>query len=217
MAKKIPRPRVKSKKMHWSEKLFAGIAGLSPFTAGKPHLYQSMSGATKSGTAAAARHHAALLAKYGKWGMRAATMSGLTNPWVSIPAGLLYGANYIVDKGLEPYMDPETLAGGSRENVGLFHSGTISEEGHARMLRERLARQDLMARRNEAREGGAGFWKLARMRSSPDDFYQHEEYLKNAPNIKRDTQLSHQDFHGLSKEKEGKWFNFNEGGIASIL
>ena len=114
MAKKIPIPKVKSKKMSFLDKLFTGIAGLSPFTAGKRHLYQSMSGATKSGTAAAARHHAALLAKYGKWGTRAATMSGLTNPWVSIPAALLYGAKHIVDKGLDPYMNQDV------EDTGFF-------------------------------------------------------------------------------------------------
>ena len=214
MAKKIPRPRVKSKKMHWSEKLFAGIAGLSPFTAGKPHLYQSMSGATKSGRAAAVRHHAALLAKYGKWGTRAATMSGLTNPWVSIPAALLFGAQHAVGNAMEPYKNQDV------ENTGFFFDNRgISKEGSARLLRERLAREDLVARIRAAKEGGAGFWELARMRPNPDDFYQHPEYLKNAPGIKRDTQLSDKDFterHGGSSE-EGKWFNFNEGGIARLL
>ena len=214
MAKKIPRPRVKSKKMHWLDKLFMGIGGLSPFT-GKAALHQSMSGATKSGRAAQAAQ-LKRLAKYGKWGSRAARFSGLMNPWTAVPTALLLGAKHIVGKGFEPYMDPETLAGGSRENVGLFHSGTISKEGSARMLRERLAQEDLASRIKAAKEGGAGFWELARMRSNPDDFYQHQEYLKNAPGIKRDTQLSHLDFHGLN-EKQGKWFNFNEGGIARLL
>ena len=214
MAKKIPRPRVKSKKMSFLDKLFTGIAGLSPFTAGKPHLYQSMSGATESGRAAAARHHAALLAKYGKWGTRAATMSGLTNPWVSIPTALLFGAQHIVGNAMEPYKNQDV------ENTGWFFDNRgISKEGSARLLRERLAREDLVARIRAAKEGGAGFWELARMRPNPDDFYQHPEYLKNAPGIKRDTQLSDKDFtekHGGSSE-EGKWFNFDEGGIARLL
>jgi len=160
MAKKIPRPRVKSKKMHWSEKLFAGIAGLSPFTAGKPHLYQSMSGATKSGRAAAVRHHAALLAKYGKWGTRAATMSGLTNPWVSIPAALLFGAQHAVGNAMEPYKNQDV------ENTGFFFDNRgISAAGNERLLQERLAREDLAARRNLAREEGVGFWERAQMKS----------------------------------------------------
>ena len=218
MAKKIPRPRVKSKKMHWLVKLFMGIGGLSPFT-GKAALHQSMSRATESGKAARAAQRAAMIAKYGKGAMRVGRFAGLMNPWTAIPLALTYGAKHIVGKAFEPYMDPETLAGGSRENVGLFHSGTISKEGSARMLRERLAQEDLASRIKAAKEGGAGFWELARMRPNPDDFYQHPEYLKNAPGIKRDTQLSDKDFterHGGSSE-EGKWFNFNEGGIARLL
>ena len=197
MAKKIPLPKATTKKMGLLEKLFIGIGGLSPFT-GRSALHQSMDPWTKSGSAAHAAHRANLLKRYGKWGSRGLRYSGLTNPWTAIPAALLYGAQHIVDKGLEPYMNQDV------ENTGFFFNNRgISEEGNARMLRERLAQQDLASRIKAAKEGGAGFWKLARMRSSPDDFYQHEEYLQNAPNIKRDTQLSHQDFHGLSKEKEG--------------
>jgi len=215
MAKKIPRPRVKSKKMSFFDKLFMGIGGLSPYF-GKARLHQSMSKATESGRLARAAQRAAMIKKYGKGAMRVGRFAGLMNPWTAVPTALLLGAQHIVGKGMEPYMDPETLAGGSRENVGLFHSGTISKEGSARMLRERLAQEDLASRIKAAKEGGAGFWELARMRSNPDDFYQHQEYLKNAPGIKRDTQLSHLDFHGLN-EKQGKWFNFNEGGIARLL
>ena len=210
MAKKIPLPKATTKKMGLLEKLFIGIGGLSPFT-GRSALHQSMSGATESGRAAKAAQRAALLKKYDKWGSRGLRWSTLTNPWTAIPAALLYGAKHIVDKGLDPYMNQDV------EDTGFFFNNRgISEEGKARMLRERLAQQDLASRIKAAKEGGAGFWKLARMRSNPDDFYQHEEYLKNAPNIKRDTQQSHQDFHGL-KEKQGKWFNFNRGGIARLL
>ena len=218
MAKKVPLPKVKSKKMGFLDKLYMGIAGLSPFT-GRGALHQSRSLAMPSGEAAHAAHRANLLKNYGKWGSRGLRWSGLTNPWTAVPTALLFGAKHIVGKAFEPYMDPETLAGGSRENVGLFHSGTISKEGSARLLRERLAREDLVARIRAAKEGGAGFWELARMRPNPDDFYQHPEYLKNAPGIKRDTQLSDKDFterHGGSSE-EGKWFNFDEGGIARLL
>jgi len=151
MAKKIPRPRVKSKKMHWSEKLFAGIAGLSPFTAGKPHLYQSMSGATESGRAAAARHHAALLAKYGKWGTRAATMSGLTNPWVSIPIAGTYLARHAVSNALEPYKNQDVENTSPWWTMGLLDNRGISAAGNKRLLQERLAREKLMTARNAAR------------------------------------------------------------------
>ena len=212
MAKKIPRPRVKSKKMHWLDKLFMGIGGLSPFT-GKAALHQSMSGATKSGRAAQAAQ-LKRLAKYGKWGSRAARFSGLMNPYTAVPAALLFGAQHIVGNAMEPYKNQDV------ENTGWFFDNRgISKEGSARLLRERLAREDLVARIRAAKEGGAGFWELARMRPNPDDFYQHPEYLKNAPGIKRDTQLSDKDFterHGGSSE-EGKWFNFNEGGIARLL
>ena len=216
MAKKVPRPRVKAKKMHWLDKLFMGIGGLSPLIK-HPNLYRSLSGGSELGARRLAKLKAARIAKYGKWGARGVGgVSGLLNPWTAVPTALLLGAQHIVGNAMKPYMDPETLAGGSRENVGLFHSGTISKEGSARMLRERLAQEDLASRIKAAKEGGAGFWELARMRSNPDDFYQHPEYLKNAPGIKRDTQLSHLDFHGLN-EKQGKWFNFNEGGIARLL
>ena len=152
MAKKIPRPRVKSKKMHWSEKLFAGIAGLSPFTAGKPHLYQSMSGATKSGRAAAVRHHAALLAKYGKWGTRAATMSGLTNPWVSIPIAGTYLARHAVSNALEPYKNQDVKNTSPWWTMGLLDNRGISAAGNERLLQERLAREELLFARNAARQ-----------------------------------------------------------------
>jgi len=164
MAKKIPLPRVKSKKMSFSEKLFAGIAGLSPFTAGKPHLYQSMTSQTAAGRAAQAKHAANLLAKYGKWGTRAATLSGLTNPWVSIPFALTYGAKHLVGNALESYKNQDVEDTGSGP-LWLFDNRGISAAGNERLLQERLAREDLSARRNLAREEGVGFWERARMKS----------------------------------------------------
>ena len=103
MAKKIPLPKVKAKKMHWLDKLFMGIGGLSPFT-GRAALHQSMSGAMPSGQLANAAQMARL-AKYGKWGSRAARWSGLMNPWASIPLALGYGAKYAVGRALDPYRD----------------------------------------------------------------------------------------------------------------
>jgi len=213
MAKKVPRPRVKAKKMHWLDKLFMGIGGLSPYF-GKARLHQSMSKATESGRAARAAQRADMIRRYGKGAMRVGRFAGLMNPWTAVPLALTYGAQHIVGNAMEPYKNQDV------ENTGWFFDNRgISKEGSARLLRERLAREDLVARIRAAKEGGAGFWELARMRPNPDDFYQHPEYLKNAPGIKRDTQLSDKDFterHGGSSE-EGKWFNFNEGGIARLL
>ena len=182
-----------AKKMHWLDKLFMGIGGLSPFT-GKAALHQSMSGATKSGRAAQAAQ-LKRLAKYGKWGSRAARFSGLMNPWTAVPTALLFGAKHIVGKTFEPYMDPETLAGGSRENVGLFHSGTISKEGSARLLQERLAREE-RTRAVAAKRG-----ELAWFEDPNFDFW--------GGGLKASKIADHPEL----AEK----YNMNEGGIARLL
>ena len=145
MAKKIPTPKVKTK-MGFLDKLFAGIGGLSPLI-GRDRLYQSMGAdATKKARLAAQ------IAKYGKWGVRGI---GLFNPWTAVPFGLMSLAQYGVGKGLEDYRD---------------ETGKIGEAGHAKLLQNRLAREDLYNRRTAARESGAGFWELAKMRSNPDAF-----------------------------------------------
>ena len=135
MAKKIPIPKVKSKKMGFLDKLYMGIAGLSPFT-GRAALHQSMSTAMPSGQVANAAQMARL-AKYGKWGSRAARWSGLMNPWASIPLALGYGAKYAVGKAFDPYRD---------------ETGRIGEAGHAELARAARAREELMAARNAARQ-----------------------------------------------------------------
>jgi hypothetical protein len=133
MAKKIPIPKVKTKKMSFLDKLYMGIAGLSPFT-GRGALHQSRSLAMPSGEAAHAAHRANLLKNYGKWGSRGLRWSGLTNPWTAIPFALGYGAKHAVGKAFNPYMDPDSEG-------GLFHSGKISTEGHARLAMAARARE----------------------------------------------------------------------------
>jgi len=190
MAKKIPLPKVKSKKMPLLEKIFAGIAGLSPFTAGRPHLYQSMTSQTPAGRKAAAKHAANLLAKYGKWGTRAATLSGLTNPYVSIPLALLYGAKYAVGSAMEPYMNQDV------EDTGWFFDNRgISEEGAERLLRERVAREE-RARASAAKRG-----ELAWMDDPNFDFW--------GGGLKA-SKLA--DYPELAKK-----YDMNEGGIARLL
>ena len=145
MAKKIPRPRVKAKKMHWLDKLFMGIGGLSPFT-GRAALHQSMTNQTAAGRAAQAAQ-LKRLAKYGKWGSRAARFSGLMNPWTAIPLALTYGAQHAVGSALEPYMNQDV------ENTGWFFDNRgLSKEGSARLLQERLAREE-RTRANAAARG----------------------------------------------------------------
>jgi len=201
MAKiKTPLPKVKSKKMHWSDKLFTGLAGLSTLIK-HPNLRRSIQGTTPSGQRAAA----AMLRKYGKWGVRGMS---LANPYTAVPYALTYGAKHLVGNALEGYKNQDVEDTGSGP-LWLFDNRGISEEGSARLLRERLAREDLYKRVTKAREEGVGFWERARMRSNPDDFYE------STPNIERASQLSDKDFHG--RGEEGKWFNFNEGGLAGLL
>ena len=142
MARKIPKIRKPKTKLGWIDKIFAGLGGISTLVK-HPNLYQSMSGATKSGSAA----KAAQLAKYGKWGVRG---MGLLNPWTAVPFGLMSLAQYGVGKAFDPYRD---------------ETGKIGAEGHAQLASAARARENLMARRNEARESGAGFWDIAKMRA----------------------------------------------------
>jgi len=143
MAKKIPKI---PSKMSWIDKLLVGIGAGSPVI-GRDRLYQSMSGATESGKAAKAAQRAKLIAKYGKGAMRMGRIAGLLNPWTAVPVGLLSLADFIVGRGMEPYMNQDV------ENTGLFFDNRgISEEGSARMVQERLAREEL-TRANAAKRG----------------------------------------------------------------
>ena len=145
MAKKIPRPKVKAKKMHWLDKLFMGIGGLSPYF-GKARLHQSMSKATESGRAARAAQRADMIRRYGKGAMRVGRFAGLMNPWTAIPLALTYGAQHAVGSALEPYKNQDV------ENTGwIFDNRGISAAGNERLLQERLAREELMTARNAAR------------------------------------------------------------------
>jgi len=145
MAKKIPLPKVKAKKMHWLDKLFMGIGGLSPYF-GKARLHQSMSKATESGRLARAAQRADMIRRYGKGAMRVGRGAGLLNPWTAIPLALTYGAQHAVGSALEPYKNQDV------ENTGMFFDNRgISEAGNERLLQERLAREELMFARNAAR------------------------------------------------------------------
>jgi len=147
MAKKIPLPKVKAKKMHWLDKLYMGIAGLSPFT-GRGALHQSRSLAMPSGEAAHAAHRANLLKRYGKWGSKGLRWSGLTNPWTAIPLALTYGAQHAVGSALEGYKNQDV------EDTGMFFDNRgISAAGNERLLQERLAREELSAANRAKREG----------------------------------------------------------------
>ncbi len=125
-----------AKKMHWLDKLFMGIGGLSPYF-GKARLHQSMSKATESGRAARAAQRADMIRKYGKGAMRVGRFAGLMNPWASIPLALGYGAKYAVGRAFDPYRD---------------ETGRIGAEGHAQLASAARAREALMAARNAARQ-----------------------------------------------------------------
>ena len=153
MAKKIPLPKVKAKKMHWLDKLFMGIGGLSPYF-GKARLHQSMSRATESGRLARAAQRADMIRRYGKGAMRVGRGAGLLNPWTAIPLALTYGAQHAVGRALEPYKNQDV------ENTGMFFDNRgISAAGNERLLQERLAREELSAA-NRAKRKGTWLGKL---------------------------------------------------------
>ena len=127
MARKIPKI---SSKMSWIDKILIGIGGASPIV-GRDALYRSNIGNTKKARLAAQ------LAKYGKWGLRAGTYSGLLNPWTAVPVGLASLAKYGVGKAFDPYRN---------------ETGRIGAAGNERLLQERLAREELMFARNAARQ-----------------------------------------------------------------
>ena len=147
MAKKIPLPKVKAKKMHWLDKLFTGIGGLSTLIK-HPNLYRSLSGGSELGARKLARLKAARIAKYGKWGARGVGgVSGLLNPWTAVPFALGYGAKHAVGSALEGYKNQDV------EDTGMFFDNRgISAAGNERLLQERLAREELLFARNAARE-----------------------------------------------------------------
>ena len=134
MAKKIPRipvPKAKTK-MSWLDKLFMGVGGASPFV----NRIGNRGNVQSWGRGSWRARNAANVAKYGKWGLRGARMTGLLNPWTAVPFGLMSLAQYGVGKAFDPYRD---------------ETGRIGAEGHERLLQERLAREELMTARNIAR------------------------------------------------------------------
>ena len=88
MAKKIPKipvPRARTK-MSLSDKIWAGLAGLSPFGIGR-------------------RVDATKLGRAGRFGLGSLRFLGLTNPWLMAPAALTGLAKYGVGKAFDPYRD----------------------------------------------------------------------------------------------------------------
>jgi len=147
MAKKIPLPKVRAQKMHWLDKLFSGIGGLSTLIK-HPNLYKGFEKHTESGLRNIRDLRAARMAKYGKWGMRGARAGmGLLNPWTAVPFALGYGAKHAVGSALEGYKNQDV------EDTGMFFDNRgISAAGNERLLQERLAREELMFARNAARQ-----------------------------------------------------------------
>ena len=135
MAKKIPRiPVTKAKtKMSWLDKLFMGVGGASPFV----NRIGNRGNVQSWGRGSWRARNAANVAKYGKWGLRGARMTGLLNPWTAVPVGLASLAQYSVGKAFDPYRD---------------ETGRIGEAGHAELARAARAREALMAQRNAARQ-----------------------------------------------------------------
>jgi len=151
MAKKIPLPKVKSKKLGLSDKIWAGIAGLSPFT-GRAALHQSMTSQTAAGRAAQAAQ-LKRLAKYGKWGSRLARFSGLMNPYTAVPIAATYLARHAVSNALEPYKNQDVENTSPWWTMGLMDNRGISPEGNLRLSQERMAREELAAANRAKREG----------------------------------------------------------------
>ena len=140
-----------AKKMGFLDKLYMGIAGLSPFT-GRARLHQSMTSQTAAGRAAQAAQ-LKRLAKYGKWGSRLARFSGLMNPWTSIPIAGTYLARHAVSNALEPYKNQDVENTSPWWTMGLMDNRGISAAGNERLLQERLAREELAAANRAKREG----------------------------------------------------------------
>ena len=147
MAKKIPLPKVKSKKLSFGDKFWGGIAGLSTLIK-HPNLYKGFEKRTESGLRNIRDLRAARIAKYGKWGMRGARAGmSLMNPWTAVPFALGYGAKHAVGSALEGYKNQDV------EDTGMFFDNRgISAAGNERLLQERLAREELLFARNAARE-----------------------------------------------------------------
>jgi len=212
MAKKIPKTPASGASFPWWTTI-SGIAGLlnrnplttSKITGANTATYgskawqaQNMANMAKMGQVSMA-NTPGFWAKTNLLGNRAigglgrfALGRAAMHPAVMIPAAGTMLAKHLVDKSFAPYKDEE---------------GKWTEEGHARALRQRLAREDLVRRIRAAKEEGAGFWELAKMRKNPDEMYENEEYLKHYGNIMRENQLS-----------EAEWKeSFNEGGLARLL
>ena len=190
MAKKVPLPKVKARKLSLGDKFWGGIAGLSTLIK-HPNLYRSLSGGSELGARRLAKLKAARIAKYGKWGARGVGgVSGLLNPWTAVPFALLYGAQHAVGSAMEPYMNQDV------ENTGWFFDNRgLSKEGSARLLQERLAREE------RTRAAAAKRGELAWFEDPNFDFW--------GGGLKASKIADHPEL----AEK----YNMNEGGIARLL
>jgi len=194
MAKKVPVPKVKTRKLSLGDKFWGGIAGLSTLIK-HPNLYRSLSEGSELGARKLARLKAARIAKYGKWGAKGVGgVSGLLNPRTAVPFALGYGAKHAVGSALEGYKNQDVEDTGSGP-LWLFDNRGISEEGAERLLQERLAREKL-ARASAAKRG-----ELAWMDDPNFDFW--------GGGLKA-SKLA--DYPELAEK-----YDMNEGGIARLL
>jgi hypothetical protein len=130
MAKKIPVPKIKSKKsgssFPWTT-LQLGLSSLlnrNPLTLGKIPGRNTAAYGSKAWRA----QQLANMAKMGKWSGRFAGLGrfGVMNPWLMAPAALTGAAKYSVGKAFDPYRD---------------ETGKIGTEGHARLTMAARARE----------------------------------------------------------------------------
>ena len=143
MAKKIPIPKTKKSgsSFPWT-RLQLGLASIlnrNPLTLGKIPGANTASYGSKAWRA----QQLANMAKMGKWSGRFASLGrlGVMNPWLMAPAALTGLAKYSVGKAFDPYRD---------------ETGKIGAAGNARLLRERLAREE-RSRANAAARGKVSY------------------------------------------------------------
>jgi len=198
MAKKIPIPRVKTRKLSFGDKLWGGIAGLSTLIK-HPNLYRSLSGGSELGARKLARLKAARIAKYGKWGARGASgLSGLLNPWTAVPFALGYGAKYAVGKAFDPYRD---------------ETGKIGTEGHARLTMEARAREQGIRKEDMDLESFLKAQQELEL-NRPTYAQLRSKYMDRGP---KKEDLWHKGLFWRNRGPEDFSPDFNEGGIARLL
>ena len=140
MAKKIPVPKVKTKKSGSSFPLSSTLIGIASLFNRRPLMLTKLQGTNPAswGTKAWRANKLANLSKMGKWATRGRLLApALMNPWLMAPAALLGGAKYAVSKSFAPYKDAE---------------GNWTKEGLEQMSQARMEREE-RTRANAAKRG----------------------------------------------------------------